>query len=161
MDFEAVYQRYFQIIYRFLLSLCRDGPLAEELAQETFLRAMENWQDFRGQCQPETWLISIAKNRYFDHCRRRKRIVLGEVPESSGNALDRALEDKEMLGFLHQALHRMPEPYKEVFTLRVFGELSYAQIGALFNKSETWGRVTYYRAKVKLQTELGKEYPHE
>lgn len=161
MDFEAVYIQYFQNIYRFLLSLCRDRHLAEELAQETFLRAMENWKDFRGQCQPATWLCSIAKNCFFDHNRRQRQIQPGEVPEFSERTVEKALERKELLGFLHQALHQMPEPYKEVFTLRVFGELSYAQIGALFGQSDVWGRVTFYRAKVKLQEELGKEYPHE
>ena len=55
---------------------------------------------------------------------------------------------------IHQRLHALPEPYREVFTLRVFAELPYTQIGELFGKSENWARVTYYRAKQKIKEGL-------
>ena len=58
---------------------------------------------------------------------------------------------------LHRCLHALSEPYREVFMLRVFGELKYAQIAALFHKSESWAKVTYYRAKLELQTRLKEE----
>ena len=51
---------------------------------------------------------------------------------------------------IHAHLHELSEPYKEVFTLRVFGELEYSQIAQLFGKTESWARVTYHRAKMKL-----------
>ena len=55
---------------------------------------------------------------------------------------------------IHQALHKLPDPYREVFWLRAFGELSFAQIAALFEKTESWARVTYHRARLKLKEEL-------
>ena len=58
---------------------------------------------------------------------------------------------------IHARLHELPEPYKEVFTLRVFGELEYAQIARLFGKTESWARVTYHRAKMKLTEAVEEE----
>ena len=61
---------------------------------------------------------------------------------------------KESAFEIHKILHKLEEPYKEVFSLRTFGELSFKQIGELFEKTESWARVTYYRAKVKIKEEL-------
>ena len=55
---------------------------------------------------------------------------------------------------IHEYLHNMEEPYKEVFQLRVFGELSFADIGKIFHKTESWARVTYHRARLKLQEKM-------
>mgnify|MGYP000846745478 CR=1 FL=1 len=157
MDFEKVYMRYFQVIYRFLLSLSGDAHLSEELAQEAFMKAMKSAGQFEGRSAPETWLCGIAKNCYFDHLRRQKHRHFGDLPDLPAPSFEEELEDQESRLRIHQVLHDLQEPYKEVFTLRVFGELSYAQIGALFDKSEAWGRVTYYRAKVKIRETLEKE----
>ena len=62
---------------------------------------------------------------------------------------------------IHQALHKLSEPYKEVFSLRVFGELSFREIGQIFGKTENWARVTYHRGKLKLQETLEKEWENE
>ena len=67
--------------------------------------------------------------------------------------VEEALLDRETAMELHRRLHRLPEPYREVFSLRVFGELSYGQIAQIFEKSESWARVTYYRAKCRLKEE--------
>ncbi|MDD2647827.1 MAG: RNA polymerase sigma factor [Eubacteriales bacterium] len=154
---EETYVKYFGHVYAFLVSLCRDDRLAEELTQETFARAIKNSREFSERCLPETWLCSIAKNCYFDYCRKEKRIVLGDVPESAGEPLEKLITEREGLMRVHSALHSLQEPYNEVFTLRVFGGLDYGEIAALFEKSETWGRVTFYRAKQKLQETLGKD----
>ena len=55
---------------------------------------------------------------------------------------------------IHRYLHQLEEPYKEVFQLRVFGELSFADIGRIFHKTESWARVTYHRARLKLQEKM-------
>ena len=62
--------------------------------------------------------------------------------------------DSETAKAIHRVLHNMPEHYREVFWLRVFGELPYCQIAELFEKSESWARVTYHRAKIKIWEEL-------
>lgn len=154
MDFETVYAEHFKTVYRFLLSLCRDAHLAEELAQDTFFRAMRHWKQYEGRCAPDTWLCSIAKNAYFSHCRKQKRIVLGDVEGETPDLVGDALESRERQETLHRALHALREPYREVFMLRVFAQLDYAQLGRLFGRGDSWARVTYYRAKGLIQEEV-------
>ena len=157
MDFEAVYREHFQYVYRFLLSLCHDAGLAEELTQDVFDRALRKSNQFKGQCEPRTWLCSIARNCYFDERRYRKREQTADISENEKANWFGAWMNHEEALIIHQALHALDEPYKEVFTLRVFGELEHREIGALFGKSENWSRVTFYRAKTKLQELVGKE----
>lgn len=158
MDFEALYAEQFARVYRFLLGLCRNSDLAEELAQETFTRALRRSGQFSGQCDIATWLCSIARNCYIDHCRLRQRETpMNTLPEGEAADFTDALMDREQALRVHRALHSLPEPYKEVFSLRVFGELEHAQICGLFGKSESWSRVTYYRAKAMIQQKLEEE----
>lgn len=161
MEFESVYEEYFPAVYRFLLSLCRNHALAEELTQETFIRALKHWKDYRGQCAPQTWLMSIAKNAYFSHRRRDRRLLPGDQDPSVFDYPEADMEKRELIQQAHRALHALPEPYREVFTLRTFAELSYAQIAALFGKSEVWGRVTCFRARVMLQEAMKGEEDDE
>ena len=60
------------------------------------------------------------------------------------------LVNEEDAFLIHQYLHSMKEPYTEVFSLRVFGELSFEKIGQLFGKNSSWARVTFYRAKKQI-----------
>ena len=71
-EFERIYREHFDTVYGFLMRLCRSAPLAEELAQETFFRAMGSLGQFDGRCKIEVWLCQIAKNAYYSHCRKRK-----------------------------------------------------------------------------------------
>lgn len=66
--------------------------------------------------------------------------------------------EKENVYLIHKILHTLPDPYKEVFHLRTFGELSFAQIGQIFDKSENWARVTYYRARQQIQKKWKEEH---
>ena len=81
---------------------------------------------------------------------------VGDLP--SDENLERAVADSDMAFRIHLVLHRLEEPYKEVFQLRVFGELSFAQIAAIFGKTETWARVTYHRAKLKIQERMDEKH---
>lgn len=159
MDFEALYALHFQRVYRFILSMCGSPLLAEEIAQETFFKAMTSMGSFREECGIVTWLLRIARNRYFDHLRKSKPLSPGALLEdmAAPGAVEEALMDKEQMVHIHRCLHRLEEPYREVFTLRVFGELSHAQIAALFEKSEAWARVMFYRAKVRLQERMRED----
>lgn len=153
-DFDRIYTEYFSEIYKFMLSLCRDPDLAEEITQETFFRALKKIHTHDPEKSLSAWLCRIAKNTYFSHCRKRGKCT--EMPEVivSDEDIAAQFEDAETTLAIHGALHRLKEPYKEVFWLRTFGELSFAQIGVLFGKSESWARVTYYRAKIQIREAL-------
>ena len=155
-DFEEIYRAYFADVYRYILALSRDAQTAEEVTQETFVRALTAIDSFRGECQIRVWLCQIARNQYLSLCRERKKFA--EEPGETGETGDRGIEegfaDRETARQLHVLLHALPEPYKEVFSLRTFGELPFAQIGELFGKTESWARVTYFRARQKLKEAL-------
>ena len=150
--FEQLRQDCAPIVYRFLLSLCGDEDLAEELTSETFYQAYLHIDRFRGECRPETWLCQIAKNALYKEARRRRRLVpweqLGEA--AAGEDIFERLADKERSMKIYRHLHRLSEPYKEVFMLRVLGELKFKEIADIYGKSESWAKVTFYRAKGRL-----------
>ena len=149
-EFQEVYELYFRDVYKYVLALCRDEHMAEEVTQETFFKALKSIDSFRGQCKLYVWLCQIAKNTYFSIAAKNRRAE-EVLPEETEDALERALMTKESAFEIHRLLHGLEEPYKEVFSLRVFGELSFQQIGQLFGKTESWARVTYHRTRLKIR----------
>ena len=159
MNIEELYRTYFDIVYRYIRSISQDGALAEEVTQETFFKALEKIDQFRGDCDVRVWLCQIAKNTLYDHLKKQKKQLLGDeklekAESAGGELLEEKLAQRSQAMEIHKVLHRLSEPYKEVFSLRIFGELTFREIGMLFGKSENWARVTYYRARVKIGEEL-------
>lgn len=152
-DFEGVYDLYFRDVYKYALSLSRDPHVAEEITQETFFKALKNIGSFRGQCRLYVWLCQIAKNTYFTYVQKQSRGAPG-TELLSEESLEEHLLTEESAFEIHKVLHHLPEPYKEVFSLRIFGELPFSKIGELFGKTESWARVTYHRARMKIKEEL-------
>lgn len=152
-DFEAVYRRYFDPVYRYSLSLTGDAHRAEELTQRTFFKALEAIDGFRGESSLQTWLCAIARNAFLSETRRATPESLSELPEQADGRAgpeERILEREEALR-LHRALHALPEPYREVFSLRVFAQLSFKEIGELFGKTDNWACVVCHRARNMLR----------
>ena len=155
-EFDEIYRLYVGDVYRFLLKLSGDENLAEELTQETMFRAFRYIDSFDGSCKITVWLCQIGKNCFYDYCRKNKNEYFSEDTEliPDKNDIELNFEDKETARKIHRVIHDLEEPYKEVFTLRVFGELSYRDIADIFGKSENWARVIYYRAKLKILEKL-------
>ena len=152
-DFEKIYTEYFSDVYKYVLTICRNGAIAEEVTQETFFKAMRHINQFNGSCKLYVWLCQIAKNTYFSLSNKQKWIspdIDEDFPDTTSD-LERDYLDKDTARRLHVLLHNLNEPYKEVFTLRVFGELPFSQIGELFEKTDSWARLIFYRAKKQLQ----------
>ena len=158
-DFESVYRAYFTDVYRYALSLCKDPALADDLTSECFLKAMRAIGTFRGECELRVWLCQILKRLYLDYLRREGQEVPGDTLPEYGEGPDPAevftRQDQAMRA--HHALHQLPEPYREVFSLRVLGGLSFAAIGELFGKTQNWACVTYHRARQKLRGIMEEE----
>ena len=146
-NFEEVYAVYFDDVYRYLLSLSGSESVAEELTSETFFRAMDALDRFRGECSVRVWLCQIAKNLYYSHLRREKRLAPLEEAASACESHEDTLADRSEAERIQTLLHALKEPYKEVFLWRVYGEKSFRDIGALFGKTENWACVTYHHAK--------------
>jgi RNA polymerase sigma-70 factor (ECF subfamily) len=153
-DFEVVYSEYFADVYKYAVSLCHNETLAEEITQETFFKALKSIDKFEGHCKIRVWLCQIAKNTYFSLYQNNKHTTDESQKETSGEYIEQNLVNSETVWEIHKILHLLEEPYKEVFTLRVFGELPFLQIAELFGKTESWARVTFHRAKIKLKEDL-------
>ena len=153
-NFEKIYQTYFMEVYSYVMTLLKNPEQAEEITQETFYKAIKSKSSYRGEAGELTWLCAIAKNLCMDIFRKKYENV--ELDEKTPDCIDieRMMMDKAVSLQIHQILHRLEEPYKEVFSLRVFGELSFLNIGQIFGKSENWARVTYHRARLKIQERL-------
>lgn len=157
---EELYNTYFHDVYLYIRALSHSDDIAEEITQDTFFRAMKSIDKFKGDCDIRVWLCQIAKNTFYTKCKQQSRFTADGIPETAMDekiSIEDAVADKEQAVRIHQILHGMDEPYKEVFTLRVFGELSFRQIGALFSKTESWARVTFHRAKLKMIDELEEQ----
>lgn len=156
MDFDGLYQTYYMSVYSYVMTIVKSAHLAEEITQQTFYKALHGLSKFDGRSSQLTWLCAIAKNTAYHELKRQARfqpeISEADLPASEG--VERKAEDELLTLRIHQLLHEMEEPYKEVFQLRVFGELSFAKIGVIFAKTENWARVTYHRAKSKLQERM-------
>ena len=158
-EFDEIYDKYARQIYLFLLKLSGNETIAEDILQDTFLKAIENADSFEGRSEITTWLCRIAKNEYLNYVKRRDNIndTIEDKEIRSESDITLRLEDKESSTAVHKALHALTEPYREVFTLRVMGELSFRRIGDIFEKNENWARVTFFRAKVKLVDKLKED----
>lgn len=152
-DMDAAYREYAVMVYKFLLSLCYEEELAEELTQETFYQAVRSVDRYDGSCKVSTWLCQIAKYLWYREMERRKRKGTSELTadmESLEKPVEEQLLVKEEKMELFRKVHVLDEISKEIVLLRVTGAFSFKEIAELFGKNENWARVTYYRAKQKL-----------
>lgn len=153
---EQLYRAHYRMVFSYALSLSRDRSVAEDLTQEAFLRYFKTARRFRGECAETTRLCQAVKSLWIDRLRKEGRLVPLEEQGADEDLLER-LEDEDQALRVHRALHTLPEPYKEVFSLRVFGELPFAKIAHIFGRTESWARVTYSRARQKLREQLEQE----
>ena len=152
---EKMYEAYYMRVYSYAVTISGSRELAEEITQETFYRAMTKSASFRREADEVTWLCTIAKNLFYDEKRRQKKT--GPIPEdveADGKSIEQIAADRDSSFRVHLALHALEEPYREIFELRVFGELGFKDIGTIFGKTENWARVTYHRARLKLQERM-------
>lgn len=146
-DMDAAYREYAVMVYKFLLSLCYEEELAEELTQETFYQAVRSVDRYDGSCKVSTWLCQIAKHLWYREMECRKRKGTSELTADM-ESLEKPVEEQKME--LFRKVHVLDEISKEIVLLRVTGAFSFKEIAELFGKNENWARVTYYRAKQKL-----------
>ena len=157
VDFEKLYNSYYMEVYSYVMTVVKNAHLAEEITQEVFFKALKTKARYRSEASEFTWLCAIAKNACMDELRKQSRFSDSKVEVVDKNNFEKSLEDKQTTLRIHQMLHAMEEPYKEVFQLRIFGELSFKEIGMVFQKTESWARVTYHRARLKIQERMKKD----
>lgn len=164
-DFEEIYKTYFRDVLLYIRRLSNDEHIAEEIASETFFKAMRDIEKFRGECHIRVWLCQIAKNCYYSYLKKNNKTdiasdtELSDIPDS-GEPLEEKLVRNDEARQIQKILHEIQEPYREVFMWRVFAELNFKDIGQIFHKSENWACVTYHRARGMIKKRL-EEREHE
>ena len=155
MNMEEFYEKNADAVYRFLLSLGADAEMAEELTAETLFRGIKKIASFREACRLSTWLCAIARNINYDEMRRRGRLLpLEEMRNAAQQDPEEETADKDDAERIQRIISALPEPYGAVFSLRVLGEIPFSEISALYEKSESWARVTFFRAKIMITERL-------
>lgn len=154
--FEKLYETYYMRVYSYVMTLAGKQHMAEEITQEAFYKAFTAKSTFRGESNEVTWLCAIARNLFLDEMRRQSKSAEADLDANadSGINIESEVEDRDASYRIHQALQELEEPYRRVFELRIFGELSFREIGGICEKTENWARVTYHRAKLKLQNSV-------
>ncbi|MBR2848602.1 MAG: sigma-70 family RNA polymerase sigma factor [Clostridia bacterium] len=166
MEFEKIYSTYFNDVFRYIRRLSGNEHIAEEITVDTFFKAMNSIDSFRGDCDIRVWLCQIAKNSYLSYLKKSGRIdniedaELLNIADPNETVEEKFVRHDEAVQ-IQKVLHDIPDPYKEVFMWRVFAELSFKQIGQIFGKSENWACVTYHRARNKIKERLEVDYHEE
>ncbi|MBU1319480.1 MAG: sigma-70 family RNA polymerase sigma factor [candidate division Zixibacteria bacterium] len=151
-------KRIYRLVYRF----CRDHDTADELAQETFVKAYMSLDTFREEYRFSSWIGTIATNLAFNHLKRQKRQVsivdypIEEIIADPNPGADpsRSLTDREMMDRLEEEVEKLPPEYKTVFILRVNEELSYEEIAKRLGIEMGTVMSRLFRARSRLKKAL-------
>lgn len=154
-DIEKIYEEYFETVNKYLFCLTHNNDISEELTQETFYKAVKKIDTYKGECKISTWLCQIAKNLWYDQCRKNKKFVSEEETDllniQAPNTLEEQVISNDEKISLYKKMQSLDEKTREVMYLRITGELSFKEIGLILNKTENWARVTFYRGKNSLK----------
>lgn len=159
MELEQLYNAYFNDVYLYIRKLSGDEHIAEDITSETFFKAIGSIESFRKDCDFRVWLCQIAKHTYYSYLKKQKRTSCIEDFELESMVdphafIDEKIITQEQTIQIQKLLHTIPETYKEVFMWRVFADLSFKQIGQIFDKTDNWACVTYHRARAMLKNRL-------
>ena len=153
-DIKQIYEEYFETVNKYLFCLTHNNDISEELTQETFYKAVKKINTYKGKCKMSVWLCQIAKNLWYDQCRKNKKVINIEenlfdvqVQESIESQV---ISNEEKIS-LYKKMQKLDEKTREVIYLRITGELSFKEIATILDKTENWARITFYRGKNKLK----------
>ena len=154
IDIELLYNEHFKTVYKYLICLTHSKEIAEDITQETFCKAIEKINTFKGNCKISVWLCEIAKNLWLNECKKNKRNLPFDSTKHFIDAEFNIEEDfllKQDKSELFKRIHELDSLTKEIFYLKLFGDLSFKEIGNIMGKSEIWARVNFYRGKQKIK----------
>ena len=157
--FEDIYKRHFSDVYNFLMGMCGNADIAEELTQDTFFHAYRSLHKYNGKCKIYTWLCAIAKNTWFHYIRKHKNAVLNidalseTLLSEEPSPQDRA-ESEERLHEMLKAIKSLKTSQRDIFWLHSIAEMPFAEIAEVMGITENSAKVIYFRAKNILRKHL-------
>lgn len=156
-ELEQIYKEYYPIVYKYLLCLTANPDISEELTQETFYKMLKKINSFKGNSKLSVWLCEIAKNLWYDYLRKKKvsQVSYEDFESTDSFANKQNIENdyisKEEFNETTKIIESLDYLSKRVLYLRLNSEMSFKEIGDVLGKTETWARVTFYRAKQKIK----------
>ena len=159
--YDEIYDLYAERLYYYCFKLTKDSYMAEDLTQTTFLKAIEKLHTFKNQSSVFTWLCTIAKNEFINELNKNKRLsyekILDIYHENDVTNVEDIVISRHTIRKLARIIKKLDEPFRDIFILRVYNEMSFKEIGSLFNKSDIWARVNYHRAREKIINKIQKD----
>ena len=161
--FRLIFDRYSRPVLSFIFDMVGDRSLAEDLAQETFVRAFRGLQTLREETKLSTWLFGIARNCAREQLRSRRRdagnVEIDAEPafelHDHGRTPSGELLDKELSGVIQAALQRLDEDKRTVFTLKVLQQRSYEEIAEITGFSVGKLKTDLHRARAEMRKRIG------
>jgi len=156
-DLEKICNLHYKYVKSYALSLCLNEALAEDITQETFYNAIKKIDTFKNDCKIETWLCSIARNIFLNSKRKNRPENILDYPNlvADSNIEENAIKNEYVKRILTEAV-KLETPYKEVFYMKTLGDMPYSTIADVFDKTENWARVTYFRAKKQIEERMSE-----
>jgi len=147
MNLEQFYRENYHIVFGYLLSLCGNASLAEELTAETFLKAIAKIDAYDGRVKPSTWLCAIGKNLYLNERKRYGRHVpLDSVVIAEEDTMEEKYIEKQTAEEIRRLSKELDETKQQLLAMRLNG-MSFRDIGEALGRSENWARVTFFRVR--------------
>ena len=144
-DFESTYKEYAKQVHRYLTKIGCPSQDAEDITHDTFVKALLSIHQYRGEAKLSVWLCQIAKNTWLNQLKKQKR----ELPVLEFDSKNIVL-DEYLIEWI-DVIERLEEPYRSVFLEKILKDYEYSEIARRHRKTESWARVTYHRAKLKLK----------
>ena len=156
-DLEKICNLHYKYVKSYALSLCLNEAMAEDITQETFYNAIKKIDTFKNDCKIETWLCSIARNIFLNSKRKKQTENISDYPNlvAEISLEENVIKNENVKRILTEAV-KLDTPYKEVFYMKTLGDMPYSTIADVFEKTENWARVTYFRAKKQIEERMSE-----
>lgn len=167
MKFEDIYFEYKDDVYRFVNKLCGYNEImADDITQETFLKAYINISKFQGKSSVKTWLFTIAKNTFFSEIKKKKYddVFVGELELFEGKSVEDLfdkVEKRELLEIILRIIFDFPQRMQAVLLARVYSDDSYEKIAKDMGISLSSAKVLVFNARKELKRKLREVYGYE
>ncbi len=155
-NIEDICNKYYNNVYKYLISLSHNPTIAEELTQETFCIAIKEINKFKGNCKIVTWLCIIAKHLYYKEVNKKILEDIDNINDFSGISIEENYILTEERLQLYKNLQKINQNERNVIYLRLLG-FSFNEISYITEKTESWAKVVYHRGKKDLEKLIKEE----
>ena len=160
--FDKFYREYREKLYSVAFRMVGNQEDAIDIVQESFTKAFQKWDSFRGEAKFYTWIYRIVINLSYDYIRRRKKIKTGEIEENVVRIKEKVESDKMVIlkdirKEIQKEIENLTPKQKSIFILKTYEELPYKEIARIVKSKEGTVKATYFQTVEKLRRNLKKK----